>query len=457
LRWRYRTEIVVSLGLVLLTLGAFGHVVRNDFVNYDDGIYVRINPHVRGGLSRADVAWALTAREAGHWHPLTWLSLQLDASLYGPDAAWGFHLSSLLLHAAAVVVLFVALRYMTGATWPGAAVAAFFAVHPLRVESVVWVAERKDVLSALFWMLTLLAYAWYARRPGWGRYLLVLLPFALGLTAKTMLVTLPCVLLLLDWWPLRRPLTRRLLLEKVPLFALSAAFCVIAYLCMEHTGALSPLPLSSRLGNSLVAYTAYLGKMVWPTGLVPFYPYPRAGLPFSQVAHAALLLAVVSALVLWARQRRYLTVGWLWFLGTLVPVIGLVQQGAQAMADHYSYIPSVGVLIAVAWGVADLTARWPRRAPVLAAATALLLAACVYLTAWQVRVWNNSVWLWQYTLLMTEDNWVAHCHLGKAYFREGKYAEAAGEFHSALRLAPQDKASLEGLAAALARQGQSQE
>jgi hypothetical protein len=516
---RYRTEIAVGVALVALALGAMGHACCNGFVNFDDTDYVTRNPEVRAGLSAAGVAWAFTTTRASNWHPLTWLSLQLDASQYGGDAAWGFHLTNLLLHAASTVLLFATLRRMTGAVWRPAAVAALFAVHPAHVESVAWVAERKDVLSGLFWMLTLLAYAWYAERPGWRRYLLVAAPFALGLLAKPMLVTLPFVLLLLDYWPLRRwksqipnpksqgnpkpeipnPKHRpfwslRLgisdflgiwdlrfgILEKLPLFALSAAACAVTVYAQRKGGAvntLEQLPLGERLVNAVVAYAGYLGEMVWPARLAPFYPHPHGHVLLEQAVRAGLALVVVTALVVWAR-RRYLVVGWLWFLGTLVPVIGLVQVGSQAMADRYTYLPYVGLFMAVVWGAADLATRtptrlrsiaavaalllgvwiplglwraagvgaammedrviflppavlsavavlgwgagrwaglWPARVSPLVPALMLLLGLCVAFSAWQTRLWYHSLWLWQYTVMVTPNNPTARNNLGDAY------------------------------------------
>jgi tetratricopeptide (TPR) repeat protein len=501
---RYRTEIAVGLALVALALAALGHACWNGFVNFDDNDYVTGNRHVQAGLTAAGFVWAFTTTRAANWHPLTWLSLQLDASAFGPQSPWGFHLSNVLLHAASAVLLFLALRLMTGAVWRSALVAALFAVHPAHVESVAWVAERKDVLSGLFGMLTLLAYAWYVRRPGTGRYLAVLAAFALGLLAKPMLVTLPCVLLLLDYWPLGRMKGRFFLLEKLPLFALTAAACLVTMYAQGRGGAvntLEQLPLGERLMNALAAYAGYLGELIWPARLAPFYPHPRGRLLLEQAGRAGLLLVVITGLVLWARRRRYLVVGWLWFLGTLVPVIGLVQVGSQGMADRYTYIPSIGLFLAAVWGGADLAARWratmrpavalaamlfgiwaplalwraggaattmadgvilgpvavltavavlgwgvgrlaglwPARIPAVAAPVALLLGLCVALTAWQVRLWHNSIWLWEYTTAVTRDNVTAYNNLGDAYWnsRHPERVERAREnFLAALRLQP---------------------
>ncbi len=450
-----RRDLLICLALALLTCGSFGHAVLNGFVNYDDNDYVTANRQVLKGLSAEGVAWAFTTTRAANWHPLTWLSLQLDATLFGPDA-WGFHLTNVVLHALNAVLLYLALRRLTGAAWRAAAVAAFFAVHPLHVESVAWVAERKDVLSGLFWMLTLLAYARYAERPARGRYALVVAAFALGLLAKPMLVTLPCVLLLLDYWPLKRfdlfpgekpPAPpgglRRALWEKAPLFALTAAACAVTVYAQRKGGAVSSLqslPLGPRLVNSVGAYAGYLGKAVWPTRLAAFYPHPRDGADVAAALRAALLLLVFTALALRLRRRRYLAVGWLWFLGTLVPVIGLVQVGSQALADRYTYLPYIGLFVALVWGVADLSARWPRRQVVLPAATLVLLGLCVALTVRQVRLWHNSTWLWEQAIQATRDNWVAHVNLGSAYLdspRDDRHRLASEQFQRALQLYPE--------------------
>ncbi len=412
---RFRTEILLSLALVLLTTGAYASVLRNGFVNYDDGPYVVENYWVNSGLNGPNIRWAFTATHASNWHPMTWLSLQLDATLSATIAKWRsdggdfgaapYHLSSLLLHAANAVLLFWLLRNATGAVWRAVIVAAFFALHPLRVESVAWVAERKDVLSGFFWLLTTLAYIGYARRPGWLRYLLVLSLFALGLMSKPMVVTLPCTLLLLDYWPLNR-LARFpdslapsavvpapavsigwLLIEKLPLIALSAAASVITMHAQRVGGAISPLdalPLHMRALNSLVAYLDYLGTTLWPSGLAAFYPHPGGGILTGKAVRAGLLLLAISTLVVVLRRRRYLTFGWLWYLGTLIPVIGLVQVGSQSMADRYTYIPLLGFVIAVVWWVGDLVERTPARWRVPFSGVVLLLplGALLVLVYW---------------------------------------------------------------------------
>jgi tetratricopeptide (TPR) repeat protein len=449
--------VAVSLALAGLTLVAFLPACGNGFVEYDDQLYVTENPHVRAGLTGEDVTWALTATHAGNWHPLTWWSLQLDAQLYGADPA-GFHLTNVLLHAATAVLLFWVLRLMTGALWPSAATAAVFAVHPLRVESVAWAAERKDVLGALFWMLTLLAYVWYARRPGPGRYLAVAAAFALGLAAKPMLVTLPCVLLLLDYWPLgrlRRDTVRRLVLEKLPLLALAAAACAATLAAQRVTvQTLDQLPLDVRLGNALISYARYLGLFLCPVGLAAFYPHPRLGLLTPQALAAGALLVGITALAVWqSRRRPYLLVGWLWYLGTLVPVIGLVQVGGQGLADRYTYIPLVGVTVALVWGLAELADRSPRWRTALRVAGGAAVALLIVITWRQVDHWRDTVSLWRHALAVTSDNYEVHRNLAVVLDRQGKADEALHHYRHSLAAHPDKRVAHNDLGAFWMRRG----
>ncbi len=470
-----RCRILIRLVLILLTAAAYGPIWRNDFINYDDNVYVTGNDHVKAGLSPKGIAWAFTSTEALNWHPLTWISLQLDCQLYGPHA-WGFHLTNLLLHTANSLLLFWILQQMTGAVWRSALVAALFALHPLHVESVAWVAERKDVLSTLFWMLTLAAYLRYVRRPSVVRYLLVMLPLVLGLMAKAMLVTLPCVLLLLDYWPLKRvasgqwlvarehsaslatshwPLAT-LLLEKVPLFVLAVACGAIVVFAQQHGGALESLEqlsLSSRISNALVSSVQYMGKMFWPSGLAPFYPHPRESLPWWQAAGAGLLLISFSVLALrLAGRRPYLILGWLWYLGTLAPVIGIVQVGEQSMADRYTYVPLIGLFILLVWGIADLAARWPALKVMLIPTTAGALLICLVLTWLQVRIWHDSRSLWEHTLRVTTGNYVAENNLGFTFLQEGNMPAAEQHFRQAVRIKPDYARAYSNLGLALDRQ-----
>jgi Tfp pilus assembly protein PilF len=438
-----RVELLVAAAVAVLTLLVYARSYGFEFVKYDDPVYVVYNPHVETGLTADGVRWAFTTFDCGNWHPLTWLSLQLDATLYGGLKPGFFHLTNVLLHAANAVLLFLVLGRLTGAVWRSAVVAALFALHPLHVESVAWVAERKDVLSTLFWMLTLVAYLGYVRRPGVGRYLLVALALALGLMAKPMLVTLPCVLLLLDYWPLRRrPAVSwpRLVIEKLPLFGLVVASCVVTVIAQREGQAVAPLaalPLAARIGNALLAYVGYLGMMLWPVHLAVYYPHPGTGVSVGWAVAAGLLLAAVTALVLGpGRRRPYLAVGWLWYLGTLVPVIGLVQVGGQALADRYTYVPLIGVFLLLTWGAADLATAWrlPRSYP--AATAALVLFACAVLTEVQLGYWLNNLELWKHAAAVTDRNVLAHINLGTCYNEAHMLTAARKEFETAVAIDP---------------------
>jgi Flp pilus assembly protein TadD len=446
----------LSLALFVVTLVVFLPVVSHGFCSYDDNDYVFENAAVRGGLSRAGVAWAWTALHASNWHPLTWLSHMLDCQLFGLHAG-GHHAVNLLWHLLNSVGLFWVLRRLTREDWRPALVAVLFALHPLHVESVAWVAERKDVLSTFFAVLTVGAYALYAEQPGPWRYLAVLAAFALGLLAKPMLVTLPLVLLLLDVWPLGRTATvgwRRLALEKVPLLGLSAGSCAVTLLAQRlPLTATGLLPLPVRLENAVMAYAAYLRKTLWPTDLAVLYPHPGAPLPWWQVGGAALLLAGLTVLAFALRGRRpALLVGWLWYLGTLVPVIGVVQVGWQALADRYTYLPLVGVFIALAWA---LPAPHSGRLRIgLVAAAAVVLAACAVLARVQVGYWRSDRALWERTLAVTPDNPVARIHLGAVLFREGRLDEAERQFALSLQGPTQFPQAFNNLATCLRRRGE---
>jgi tetratricopeptide (TPR) repeat protein len=459
---------MLGVGLVLWTLAVFWRASANGFIDYDDDITK--NPHVQAGLTLPSIAWAFTTVQSANWHPLTWLSLQLDYEIHGLDAA-GFHLTNVGLHAANTLLLFLALRRMTGAAWRSGVVAALFALHPLHVESVAWLAERKDVLSTLFAMLTLLAYARYRERPGLARYLFVVLAFALGLTAKPMLVTLPCVLLLLDYWPLgqiapagaavgKQAGWRWLVLEKTPLLSLSAACCVVTWYAQEQDRAIRSVevyPVAVRLANALNAYVAYIGKTLWPVDLGAYYPHPGRSLSWGAAAWSGLLLAVASGLVLrTVRKFPYLAVGWSWYLGTLVPVIGLVQVGEQAMADRYTYFPLIGLFMAATWGLADLAARW-RRQSAAGAVAALALTLCSVLGWLQVPCWHDDETLWRHALAVTTSNAQAHNYLGAALGKQRRHEEAIAEFFAALRLAPGYAEAHYHLGVALAKVGRTAE
>ncbi|MBW2645343.1 MAG: tetratricopeptide repeat protein [Deltaproteobacteria bacterium] len=449
-----RSKLIVCLLLVLATISVFWQVRNHDFVNYDDHKYVTDNRHVQAGLTWEGTTWAFTTFHASNWHPLTWLSHMLDCQIYGLNAG-GHHLTNLLFHLTNTLLLFLILNRMTGALWRSAFVAAIFALHPLHVESVAWVAERKDVLSTFFWMLTMWAYIRYAERPGGKTYLLVVLFFALGLMAKPMLVTLPFVLLLMDYWPLGRlrlgqsnkdrwlnikeTPAIRLIWEKVPLFALTAVSSVVTFYAQQAGGsvaALDKLPLNARIANGLVSYVSYTGKMIWPSQLAVFYPHEDM-VALWQAAGAGLLLACISILVICvARRFQSLAVGWLWYLGTLVPVIGIIQVGEQAMADRYTYVPLIGLFIMIAWGVGDLAARWHYRRIILSTFTGILLLVLMTGTWLQIRHWQNSITLFEHALDVTTNNFVAHYNLGEALEDNGRLEEAIGHFHKALQIKP---------------------
>ena len=477
-----KQTIVVCLLLALITAGVYWPVARQGFINFDDPDYVSGNPRVQAGLTLESVQWAFTSMYASNWHPLTWLSHMLDCQIYGLRPG-GHHVTSLLLHVVNSLLLFGLLKRLTGAFWRSALVAALFALHPLHVESVAWVSERKDVLSALFFMLTLWAYARYAevqsrgtevqspeskvQSPGAGQsprstlhasrfYVLSLLFFALGLMSKPMLVTLPFVLLLLDYWPLGRfrlataksplPATAqrstltRLAVEKIPFFALSALSCVLTFLVQRACGAMTPLaktPFELRVANALVAYARYLGKTFWPAKLAVFYPYSHLSVDSWQVMGAALLLLIATvAIVLAARKQPCLLIGWLWFLGTLVPVIGLVQVGKQALADRYTYLPHIGLFILIVWGAAAVVARLRGPRLISFVAAGLAVAGCGVITSHQLSYWRDTKTLFQHAVAVTSRNFVAYAVVGNALVEEGKLPEAIEQCRKSLEIAP---------------------
>jgi protein O-mannosyl-transferase len=451
---------VVCLLLAVLTLALYNPVNRHPFVNYDDDRYVTGNPHVRQGLTADTFVWALTSTEQANWHPLTWMSHALDCSLFRLNPA-GHHFTSVLLHSVNVILLFLLLIWATGRLGPSVFVAALFAVHPINVESVAWIAERKNVLSTMFFFLTLWAYGWYVRKPHWTRYLAVAALFAAGLASKPMVITLPFVLLLLDYWPLRRvrgadasedaPTLpwRRLVLEKLPLLALSAASAVITMQAQQAGGAVrstAQFSLAVRLENAIYAYAMYLWKMVWPARLAPMYPHPGDSLAAWRVCVAAIVLIAISAMVVKFRAHRYLVVGWLWFLGTLVPVIGLVQVGEAAMADRYAYIPLIGIFLMVGFGAADFMDG--RKLGLWSVAPAVVvLVALSAVTYRQIGYWESNYDLWAHTLAVTEGNFVAEDNLGGALILEGKAEEAHTHFEAAARINPKDPMSHSNLGA----------
>lgn len=470
--------LCVYLALAVTTFAAFEQTCRNGFVVLDDAAYVTENPHVKDGITRKSLIWAFTSPHSGNWHSLTWLSHMLDCHLFGLNPFW-HHLTSLLLHIANTLLLFWVLKKMTGALWPAAFVAAAFALHPLHVESVAWIAERKDVLSGFFWILTMAAYIRYAEQPGLGRYLLVLLALCLGLMAKPMPVTLPFVLLLLDYWPLGRlrwPIQKvrhaseqqktsvaslqssltRLIVEKIPLFVIVAVASVITFIVQQNAGAMplaKNLPLNIRVANALVSYLSYIVKMFYPVHLAVFYPYPKA----LYLNRAVIFLVLISVFaLLWIRQRPWMIVGWLWYLGTLVPVIGLVQVGNQALADRYTYIPLIGLFIIVAWGAPELLAKWRYQRIGLGLSAAIVVTAMIVCTRLQVSHWQNDITLFGHVVKVTENNFIIHHIYGDMLFRKNRFDEAIIQFSEALRINPNDYEAHNGMGKALLKQGKTE-
>ncbi len=453
-RNKFLIEVAISVFLAAIVWLAFGQTLHHEFVSYDDGDYVYANPKITNGLTLSGIQWAFTHVHAANWHPLTTISHMLDCQLYGLQP-WGHHLSNILLHAAAAILLFLALRKLTGSLWPSAFVAALFAIHPLRVESVAWVSERKDVLSGVFFMLTLLAYARYARsdRHSFGKYVTVVALFALGLMCKPTLVTLPFVLLLLDYWPLGRmqksevrgrksvvsgqwSVIRGLVAEKIPLFALSAASCVATVLAQKQ--ALEThltLTFVERASNAVDSYATYLGQMVYPAHLAVLYPYPEGSLKMAAVVPSFLFLLSVSAVFfVWRRKYPFLLVGWLWYLGMLVPMIGLVQVGSQARADRYTYLPQIGLYLLATWGAMELFARWGVGRKILAITALLVIVVLTVCTCHEAFHWENSEKLWKHAIDNTCDNDIAHYNLGSVLLRKRQPDAALVEFQKALQI-----------------------
>ncbi|MDF1591310.1 MAG: tetratricopeptide repeat protein [Desulfobacterales bacterium] len=467
---RVRPDYWVCLLLVVATLSVYWPVKDFEFVNFDDPLYVADNRYVQKGLTLETVRWSFTdaTRKTNYWVPLTWLSILLDYELYGMNAG-GYHLTNVFFHVLNTLLVFIVFRRLTGALWQSAFVAALFALHPLHVESVAWVTERKDVLSTFFWLLTLLSYGGYVGRPGAGRYLLALLLFILGMMSKPMLVTLPFVLLLLDYWPLgrlgsggvlanlARPATvLKLIWEKGPFFIIIAIAGVATFLTQQEAGAvksLAAIPLEVRITNVLVAYVSYIGKMFWPARLSFLYPHPGA-LPAWQWSGALLILgAITYAAFRFAKERLYLAVGWLWYLGTLFPVSGLIVIGPHAMADRYTYVPLIGLYMMMAWGVAGAVARWRYKTMGLALTAAVTLAFFAGAAGKQVRYWQNSMTLMEHALDVNADNTAAHINLGIALGSKGRTADAIRHYREALRIDPNYVDAYNNLGVVLDNQG----
>jgi tetratricopeptide (TPR) repeat protein len=438
--------VLICVVLAAATFVAFEGVRSNDFVHYDDDKYITGNEYVQKGLSFESFRWAFTTWYQGNWYPLTWMSHLVDSTVFGMKPA-GHHLVSVGFHIANVILLFLILKKMTGAIWLSTFVAAVFGLHPLGVESVAWVAERKNVLSNFFAFLTIWAYLWYAQKPGWRRYAVIAVLFAAGLLSKSMLVTLPFVLILLDYWPMGRfgnlsgwRWLWRAIVDKSPLLAMSAAFCVVTYLAQLNAGAVPDmvsLPISLRVSNALMSYVRYIGKFFYPTSLAVLYPLDANGYPLWKVAGCfALLFAATTVVILERHRRRFLLTGWLWYLGTLVPVIGLVQVGAQSMADRYMYLPGIGIYIIVTWlaGEAVAKLRLPKIVPAITGV--VILVVLLLITRMQVGYWKDSESLFRHTLDVTTNNYVMYSSYGQVLKSKGRLDEAIDNFRRALELSP---------------------
>ncbi len=465
-----RSKSLIYLILVILTVVVFRQLPSFDFVNLDDNIYVTENTHIQSGLTVRNITWAFKTTYANFWHPLTLISHMLDCQLFGLNPGM-HHFSALLLHILSTLLLFAVFNRMTGKQLQSAVVAILFAVHPLHVESVAWISERKDLLSTLFWLLTMYAYARYVEFPKTGRYFTVLLFYVMGLMAKPMLVTLPCVLLLMDFWPLNRfrfnvadkkkeqptiiPPLRGLIFEKIPFFVIAFLFSIICIFAQgEAVQSLDNIPLSLRLSNVFISYSQYLSKTIWPSHLAVFYPYPKS-YPVWQVAGSVLLLASLSTIMICkVKKYPYMTVGWLWFIGTLFPVSGIVQVGSHAMADRYTYVPLIGLFIIVAWGARDLfIEKYHFKKKLIGGISCILLSALMICAFIQVNHWRNSVSLFSHALKVTDDNWLAYNNLGFTLSQVGKTNEAIKNYLLAIEIKPNHYKAYNNLGAVLLKQG----
>ena len=453
------TKLAGCLLLVIITMLVYWTLQNHEFIHMDDNAYVFSNIHVQSGLIFENIKWAFTSTDASFWHPLTWLSLMLDYELFKLNAG-GYHWTNLLLHIISTVLLFLVLNKMTGSVWRSGFVAALFALHPLHVESVAWIAQRKDVLSGVFWMLTMHVYLAYTSRPNFRRYFLILLVFVLGLMAKPMLVTLPFVLLLLDYWPLNRftfelkqegenkrrklnivPIGEgntisRLILEKVPLIVLSIIFSVIVFITEQKDSALASLDslsLFARISNALVSYVEYISKMIIPVNLAVFYPHPGTWPLWQVLLCLAVLISITYIVIFYIKKYPYLAVGWFWYLGTFVPVIGLVQVGSHAMADRYTYIPLIGLFVIIAWGLFDLTKECKYGKTIFSSIGVFIIATMMVMTSIQVSYWKNSISLFSHAIEVTNGNYMAHCSIGAAFLSKNKTDEAIEHYSAAVK------------------------
>ena len=459
---KYR-DLLICILVSAAILVAYWPVQHYDLISLDDIDYITENPYVKSGLTLGSISWALKDIHTGYWHPLTWVSHMLDYQFFGSRVG-GHHWTNVIFHIANSTLLYIILKRMSGTAWKSALVAALFAVHPLNVESVAWVSERKNLLCTFFWFMGMWSYAHYVERPTRYRYCLILMTFSLGLMSKPMIVTFPFTLLLLDYWPMGRltswKMFPRLVFEKIPLFALAAIVGIATFLSSFHgdvTISIDKLPLPDRMANAVLSYARYLGKMFWPENLAVFYPYSRE-LDSLQIIGALLLLFVISCLAIFmAHKCRYALMGWLWYVGTLVPVIGLIQVGKQAMADRYAYVPMIGLFIIIAWGVPDLLRRWPQRKIIFAISSGAVIAGLMICTVLQVRYWQNGVTLFEHALRVTGMNSRAHYNLGISLTDLGKFKEAIYHFGYAIRIEPEYAGPYGYMGVALARQGKTDE
>ncbi len=441
-----RNTVLTCIFLAVIVFAVFSRILQYDFINVDDPDYVTQNKHVQSGLTHKSIVWAFTTSHASNWHPLTWLSLMLDCQIFGLKPA-AYHMTNLLLHIANVLLLFLVLKKTTRSFYRSAFVALLFGLHPLHIESVAWAAERKDVLSTAFWLLTMLAYADYARRRGIMRYLITVSLFAMGLMAKPMLITLPFVLLLMDYWPLERDEIRKihlrpakLILEKIPLFALAMVSIVITFIAQQRGDAvisISTLSLGWRINNAFISYVTYILKMIVPVKLAAFYPHTTLPSTARAVSAAILLTCITIAVTLGARRYKYLLTGWLWYLGTLVPVIGIVQVGSQAYADRYTYVPLIGLFIIIAWLVPDVLSGWRYKKIAITVSACLVTVLMAIVTTLQLSHWSNTIALFEHTLSVTKENCFAHNVLANAYGQIGQIDKSIEHSKKALRICPQ--------------------
>jgi Tfp pilus assembly protein PilF len=448
---RKKRLLLISAGLVIATIIAYEPVRHNGFVGYDDDGYITNNPDVLRGLTQQSVIWAFTNFNTANWHPLTWVSHIVDCQLFGLNPA-GHHFVSVLFHILNTLLLFWILTSLTGSMWASGFVAGIFALHPLQVESVAWAAERKNVLSGFFWFLTMAVYIWYTKRPGIWRYTAVFAIYGLSIMTKPMVVTLPFVLLLLDYWPLERftaehaettekkNIIKKLIIEKIPLFALSAISSVITVIAQRAGGAISSLtktPLDLRIINVFVSYIRYIHKLIWPSGLAVFYPYYQRNFGNATVIFSIVVFVIITIFCLYlGRKKKYTAMGWLWFVGTLVPMIGLVQVGAQAMANRYMYISMIGLLIIIAWSVKELIANYPGLKYAAAVSAAAVLSVAVILTRTQVKHWENNLTLFGYALEVTDRNFLAESCYGMALVEKQQPREAVPHLKKAIKISP---------------------